>query len=107
VLGSAPGERCILCGKGRDVKRIEYGGSVDPWHEDCLRRRLEARADAPVASDSDSDSEPDTLVVSMPFLITQETKRRLRTIGYSDAEIADLTPQQATEILAEKEGQPQ
>jgi hypothetical protein len=98
VLGSAPGERCIGCGSGRDVKRIDYGGAVDPWHEDCVRGRLEAVANPPV-------TDPDAVVVSVPFLITRETKRRLRAIGYSDAQIADLTPQQALEILAEKDGQ--
>jgi hypothetical protein len=50
-------------------------------------------------------TDPDAVVVSVPFLITRETKRRLRAIGYSDAQIADLTPQQALEILAEKDGQ--
>jgi hypothetical protein len=37
---------------------------------------------------------------SVHLMLTQETKRRLRVCGYSDAEIATLTPQQAQEILA-------
>src|SRR5262249_44645256 len=37
---------------------------------------------------------------SVPFMLTQDMKRRLRAYGYSDEEIAHLTPQQAHEILA-------
>jgi len=37
---------------------------------------------------------------SAPFMLTQEIKRRLRICGYSDADIANLTPQQAHTILA-------
>jgi hypothetical protein len=39
---------------------------------------------------------------SIPFTLTQEVKRRLRICGYSDADIAHLTPQQAHEILAQQ-----
>jgi len=36
----------------------------------------------------------------MAFVLTQEVKRRLRICGYSDADVAGLTPQQAHSILA-------
>ena len=45
-------------------------------------------------------------VASVKFMITQEMKRRLRICGYSDAEIAVLTPQQAHEILSRQGWQP-
>jgi hypothetical protein len=47
VLGSAPGERCALCGKGSGVKQIKHGGEVSLWHEDCGCRHLAAMADPP------------------------------------------------------------
>jgi len=37
---------------------------------------------------------------SVPFTLTQVMKHRLRLYGYSDEEIAHLTPQKAHEILA-------
>ena len=37
----------------------------------------------------------------IPFMLTQEIKHRLRVCGYSDADIANLTPQQAHMILAQ------
>jgi len=43
-------------------------------------------------------SDPD--IPGIPFLITQAMKAALRTRGYNDEEIAQLTPKQAHEILA-------
>jgi putative DNA primase/helicase len=43
---------------------------------------------------------------SVPFMITQEIKRRLRLCGYSDEQIAALTPQAAHEILARQGWRP-
>jgi hypothetical protein len=111
VLGSAPaGGRCAVCGKGNGVKRIKHGGEVNLWHEDCGRRHLAAMADPPVKL---PDLGPDPLdehgaprVASVPFMLTQDMKRRLRAHGYSDEEIAHLTPQQANEILAQEGRQP-
>jgi hypothetical protein len=40
---------------------------------------------------------------SVRFMLTQDKKRRLRAYGYSDEEIAHLTPQRAHEIL-DREG---
>jgi hypothetical protein len=40
-------------------------------------------------------------VASMPFMLTQEIKHRLRICGYSEAEITAMTPQQAHAILAQ------
>jgi N-acetyl-anhydromuramyl-L-alanine amidase AmpD len=45
-------------------------------------------------------------VASVHFTITQDTKRRLRICGYSDQEIAQLTPQKAHAILARLGWQP-
>ncbi|HEY2535254.1 MAG TPA: hypothetical protein VGJ20_46415 [Xanthobacteraceae bacterium] len=39
-------------------------------------------------------------VASVPFMVTQDMKRRLRARGLSEEEITCLTPQQAWEILA-------
>jgi hypothetical protein len=111
VLGSAPaGERCTVCGKGSGVKRIKHGGEVYLWHEDCGRRHLAAMADPPFKL---PDLGPDPLdehgaprAASVPFMLTQDMKRRLRAYGYSDEEIAHLTPQRAHEILAQEGRQP-
>jgi hypothetical protein len=43
---------------------------------------------------------------SVPFMLTQDMKRRLRALGYSDEEVAHFTPQQAHEILAQEVKQP-
>jgi hypothetical protein len=43
---------------------------------------------------------------SVPFMMTQETKRRLRICGYSDAQIAGMTPQAAHNILGQWAPQP-
>ena len=43
---------------------------------------------------------------SVPFMITQDIKRRLRVCGYSDEQIAALTPQEAHELLARQGWRP-
>jgi hypothetical protein len=43
----------------------------------------------------------DGTVASVPFMLTQELKRRLRICGYSDVQIGAMTPQQAHAILAQ------
>jgi hypothetical protein len=111
VLGAAPaGKRCAVCGKGSGVKRIKHGGEVDLWHEDCGRRHLAAMANPPFKL---PDLGPDHLdehgaprAASVPFMLTKDMKRRLRACGHSDEEIDHLTPQQAHEILAHGERQP-
>jgi AAA domain/IclR helix-turn-helix domain len=43
VIGRAPpGERCSLCGKGRDVSQIRHDGETDLWHRGCAKKHLEA-----------------------------------------------------------------
>jgi putative DNA primase/helicase len=109
VLGPAPGgERCTLCGSGGGVERIKHRGRVNLWHPACADRYLAAMADPPVKV---PDLGPDPLdengaprAASVPFMLTQDMKRRLRAYDYSDEEIAHLTPQQAHEILAKEEG---
>jgi hypothetical protein len=76
------------------VQRIEHAGGVDLLHEDCAELDLAAMADTPV------------LRASVPFMLTRETKRRLRSMGYSDDDIAHLTPRQAHEILTQEGRQP-
>jgi hypothetical protein len=56
------------------------------------------------AEPGEDDPEPEQ--VGAPFMLTNEMKRRLRDLGYSDEKIAQLTPQQAHEILA-KDGGPE
>jgi hypothetical protein len=41
-------------------------------------------------------------VASVPFMLTQEIKRRLRILGYGDQDVARMTPQQAHAILAQQ-----
>jgi putative DNA primase/helicase len=45
-------------------------------------------------------------VASVPFMLTQEMKRRLRVCGYSDEQIAGMTPQEAHDILGQLAAQP-
>jgi hypothetical protein len=45
-------------------------------------------------------------VASVPFMLTQELKRRLRVCGYSDEQIARMTPQEAHNILGQLAPQP-
>jgi hypothetical protein len=47
------------------------------------------------------DQGPPGASASVPFMMTQETKRRLRICGYSDAQIAGMTPQAAHNILGQ------
>ena len=77
-------------------------------------RRIEALGDAlpELAPDPDDEhgaplaahtrDEPGApRAASVPFMLTQDMKRRLRAYGYCDEDIAHLTPQRAHEILAE------
>ena len=43
---------------------------------------------------------PPPYSASFPFMVTQAMKRRLRTLGRSDEDIANLTPQQAHHVLS-------
>ncbi len=111
VLGPAPpGERCVRCGKSSGVKRIKHGSEVDLLHEGCARDLSAAMANPTVKL---PDLGPDPLdehgaprTASVPFMLTQEMKRGLRAYGYSDEEVAHLTPQQAHEILVQERRQP-
>jgi Protein of unknown function (DUF3987) len=40
----------------------------------------------------------------IPFMITQKMKATLRSAGYSDEQIADMTPTQAHEIIGQRKG---
>jgi hypothetical protein len=60
--------------------------------------------DGPPAGPDPLDEHGAPLAASVPFMLTQDRKRRLRAYGYSDEEIAHLTPQQAHEILTQEEG---
>lgn len=58
VIGAAPlGERCTLCGRGRDVQRIKFGGEVRLWHLACADRHLDAVADPPIKVPGFADAE--------------------------------------------------
>jgi hypothetical protein len=45
-------------------------------------------------------------VASVPFMLTRDLKRRLRVCGYSDEQIAHMTPQEAHDILGQLAQQP-
>jgi hypothetical protein len=45
------------------------------------------------------NTEPSRTPASVPFMITQEQKVRLRDLGYSDAVIAAMTPGDAHRLL--------
>src|SRR5262249_14333819 len=58
------------------------------------------------APQAPQDQGPPGASASVPFMMTQETKRRLRICGYSDAQIAGMTPQAAHNILGQWAPQP-
>jgi hypothetical protein len=108
VLGPAGlGGRCLSCGSGVGAKKVLLNGKVEIWHPSCVERHLTAMANPPVTL---PDLGPDHLdehgaprtAASMPFMVTQDMKHRLRTLGYSDEQIAHLKPKQAHDILAQE-----
>lgn len=59
VLGDAPaGERCALCGSGRSVERIRFGGEVHLWHPACADRYVASVAH-PTVKPAETTSGPD------------------------------------------------
>jgi len=83
---------------------------VNLWHLACADRYRATLAD-PLVKESELPPAPlnehgGALAASMPLMLTRDMKRRLRAYGYSDEEIAHLTPQQAHEILAQEGRQP-
>jgi hypothetical protein len=67
-----------------------------------VRKCEKSNNDGPCLGVEDREGESPSARASIPFMLTQEVKRRLRICGYSDADIAHFTPQQAHEILAEQ-----
>jgi len=111
---------CAHCGRADgDVYRmndLSRGTSFDPssgaprscpvvyLHEACAQPFFAARATG-LPGQGNGQGERTTASV-VRFMITQEVKRRLRICGYSDEQIAHLTPQQAHGILAQQGWQP-
>ena len=98
VLGPAPpGQQCAFCDNGFGAKRIRHGGDrVSIMHPGCADRRLAAwAADATVSLHAGPDAPPAEpnapQATSMPFMLTQGMKRRLRIYGYSDTEIGTVS----------------
>lgn len=61
VLADAPaGERCTLCGSGRDVRRIRYGGEMRLWHVACADHHLDtiAKTSPPKKDKSEPPHQP-------------------------------------------------
>jgi len=57
---------------------------------------------SPARSNGRPEGEPASeTMASVPFMLTQELKRRLRICGYSDEQIVRMTPQEAHAILAQ------
>lgn len=57
VLGvPVTGERCTLCGGGRDVERIRYCGQLRLWHRACADRYVAAMA-GPPAPDATAEND--------------------------------------------------
>jgi hypothetical protein len=97
-----PLEPCAHCGRADgsvfQMTDLRHANPLDPHggampslflHEDCVQPYYAAH---PHGQGSAS--------ASVPFMLPQEMRRRLRICGYSDQEIAQLTPQRAREILA-------
>jgi hypothetical protein len=107
---ASAGEKCFRCGKSGGVMQIKHGGEVNLFHPDCADFHFAARVDPPVkVPDLGPDPYDDhgaPRAGSVPFMITQAQKRLLRAHGYSDEDIANLTPQQAHEILTQEGRQP-
>jgi hypothetical protein len=112
VLGPAGlGGRCLSCDSGVGAKKVLLNGKVEIWHPACVERHLASMAEPPVTLSDlgpdhwDEDGAPRT-TASMPFMVTQDMKHRLRALGYSNEQIAHLKPEQANEILAQGERPP-
>lgn len=77
VLGDAPaGERCTLCGGGRGVERIKYGGEVHLWHPACADRYVAAVAHPPeIASDPADDGATPLRTVAAPPSLPQTSEQ--------------------------------
>jgi hypothetical protein len=75
--------------------------------DDALRMTIREEVDHPDQVDSEFEKvkrllrKEDGTVASVPFMLTQEIKRRLRICGYSEQEIAAMTPQQAHSALGQ------
>jgi hypothetical protein len=48
IAGTAPGQRCHGCGKGRNVQLIRRrkGSPADPWHVECAAQAWNAEREA-------------------------------------------------------------
>jgi hypothetical protein len=107
-----PGSRCARCDKGLGVALIHIDGQdkPQPLHSRCADAIIADMVCAQGASVQSARGNPATqgagtrttqgaATASMSLMITEEQKRLLMARGYSRVQIADLTPQQAHEIL--------
>lgn len=101
LLGGAGGERCSLCGGGAFVRRIRYNGQIKYWHQNCAEKYITTVANGS-GKGPDLGPRDAPQPASVPVMLTQDMKRRLRACGYSDEAIAHLTTQQAHEILSQE-----
>jgi hypothetical protein len=62
---------------------------------------LSAAWQAGITSDAQDEtaSEPWSTRASVPFMVTSEMKRRLRDLGYTDAQIREMRPAEAHQII--------
>jgi len=108
-----PLETCANCGRAdgavyqmadmTGASRFDPNGQPEDapsvyLHEACAQPFFAAARSNGQAGQSNGQGEGTT--ASVQFMITQEVKRRLRICGYSDEQIANMTPQQAHDILA-------
>ncbi len=73
-----------------------------PWqpHSSALQESCQVAKVAEVAIGEEATaSEQPSARVSVPVMITQRLRQRLRAVGYSDAEIDRMTPAEAWEVL--------
>lgn len=113
VRGSKCGDGvpCIHCGiadgsvfkikdgrlrKGQGHSEALHEGCAEDWYTGKPAPKTQPLSPEPSLGVGDH-SAPET--ASVPFMVTQEMKHRLRLYGYSDDAIRHLTPQQAQEIL--------
>ena len=97
TIGSVLGQRANDVGDIVKVGRGTWG--LMEWYPG----RSFGKKDAPKAGNSDKPDENSEVasvaVASIPFMITQAQRARLRDLGHTDEEIKEMTPDEAHGIL--------
>jgi AAA domain len=90
-----------------DITRMKPASRTPAWRKPkmkrcgcgCMNQLAAVKCEACGAPLEAAQDQEAATSVSVPFMLTQEMKRRLRVCGYSDEQITVMTPQEAHNIL--------